>query len=499
MITLCMIVKNEEKYLRGCLESVKGVVDEIVVVDTGSTDKTVEIAKEYGAKIYFFEWSKDFSAARNFALEKCTHEWILYLDADERLMPQSREEVKKIGKQKNNCAYYCFITNNEEANNQSTLMAYVRYFPNKKDIRFTGKVHEQIIPALIRKKIRLNKSDIQIDHLGYDITIDDLKQKAARNLELLLKDYENNVTSYNEYQIAQTYGLLGDKEKAVEYFEKAIQDKYLVNEYVSFSYRYLSVYECEKGNYSKAMDYIEKGILKDPSQPCNLLAAAKIYLIGKDFNKVTELYKKAFQLNRDLVNKKTFTAQARYFGEKILLYDALSTALKINDKEMFNMYYGELIQISKKEEIGKEIEFLDALFNGKEISSSEVELYLDYVNKSNIDLIVNLLNTSSTQQKEILFTRLLELYPQNAGLLNKYGLYLITKKRNAEAKEILEKSFELKSEDSSIVFYLISLYLNTNDFASIRLVMEKALELYSGNYEFMLKFEILKQKLQGYV
>lgn len=499
MITLSMIVKNEGKYLRGCLESVKGVVDEIVIVDTGSTDKTVEIAREYGAKIYYYEWSKDFSAARNFALEKCTYEWILYLDADERLMPQSREEVKRIGKQNNNCAYYCFITNNEEANNQSTLMAYVRYFPNIKDIKFTGKVHEQIVPALMQKNIKLIKSNIQIEHLGYDITKDDLKQKAARNLELLLKDYKKNVTSYNEYQIAQTYGMLEDKEKAVEYFKKAIQDKHLVNEYISFSYRYLSVYECEKGNYSKAMDYIEKGISKDPSQPCNILAAAKIYLIARNFNKVVELYKKAFQLNRDLVNKKTFTAQARYFGENILIYDALSTALKINNKEMFNMYYGELIHISKKEEIGKEIEFLDALFNGKEISASEVELYLEYVNKSNIDLIVNLLNTSSTHQKGIIFTRLLELYPQNANLLNKYGLYLINNKRIAEAKEILEKSFDLKSEDSSIVFYLVSLYLSTNDLDGIRVVMGKALELYSGNFEFMQKFEVLKQKLQGFV
>ena len=80
MLTLSMIVKNEENYLGGCLESVKDIVDDIVIVDTGSTDKTIEIAEKYGAKIFHFEWVNDFSAARNFALAKSTGDWILYLD-----------------------------------------------------------------------------------------------------------------------------------------------------------------------------------------------------------------------------------------------------------------------------------------------------------------------------------------------------------------------------------------------------------------------------------
>jgi len=84
-LTLSMIVKNEEANLRDCLESVKDVVDEIVLVDTGSTDKTIRIAEEFGAKIYRFNWINDFSAARNFALKQSTGDWILYLDADEGL------------------------------------------------------------------------------------------------------------------------------------------------------------------------------------------------------------------------------------------------------------------------------------------------------------------------------------------------------------------------------------------------------------------------------
>ncbi len=89
MLTLSMIVKNEEKYLEDCLKSVRGVADEIVIVDTGSTDHTIEIAQEYNAKLFHYTWINDFSAARNYALEKSTGDWVLYLDADERLSKSS--------------------------------------------------------------------------------------------------------------------------------------------------------------------------------------------------------------------------------------------------------------------------------------------------------------------------------------------------------------------------------------------------------------------------
>lgn len=85
--------KNEERYLAQCLSSVKDVIDEIIIVDTGSTDKTLEIAKSFNAKIFNFDWINDFSAARNFALNKCSGDWILYLDADEELNPKSLDDL----------------------------------------------------------------------------------------------------------------------------------------------------------------------------------------------------------------------------------------------------------------------------------------------------------------------------------------------------------------------------------------------------------------------
>ncbi len=93
-VSLCMIVKNEEDNLPRCLESIKDIVDEIIIVDTGSTDKTVEIAKSYGAKVYYLKWNNNFSEARNESLKYATKDWILILDGDDELRAQYKENFK---------------------------------------------------------------------------------------------------------------------------------------------------------------------------------------------------------------------------------------------------------------------------------------------------------------------------------------------------------------------------------------------------------------------
>src|SRR6056297_1597902 len=95
-LSLCMIVKNEEKMLAECLQSVADVVDEMIIVDTGSTDKTIDIAKKYKAEIHTFDWNGDFSAARNESIKYASGNWILWMDADERLNPDSKEELRSI-------------------------------------------------------------------------------------------------------------------------------------------------------------------------------------------------------------------------------------------------------------------------------------------------------------------------------------------------------------------------------------------------------------------
>ena len=138
-ITLCLIVKNEEKYLSECLESVKDVVDEIVLVDTGSTDNTIDIAKNFGAVIYNYKWTNDFSAARNYALTKSTGNWIFYMDADERLSYKSINELKKIITKDDLLGFRCVVNSVDEIKGKPNFMRYTRLFRNGQSIKFSGR------------------------------------------------------------------------------------------------------------------------------------------------------------------------------------------------------------------------------------------------------------------------------------------------------------------------------------------------------------------------
>lgn len=106
-----MIVKDEESFIANCLQSVQDIVDEIIIVDTGSTDKTIEIANTYGVKIYHLPWNNNFSAARNFSLDKATGEWIIILDADEELNSLDKSKLKQLTNNKDIDAYYLKVYN----------------------------------------------------------------------------------------------------------------------------------------------------------------------------------------------------------------------------------------------------------------------------------------------------------------------------------------------------------------------------------------------------
>ena len=144
-----MIVKDEAEYLPTCLESVRDFVDEIVIVDTGSTDNTVAIARKCAARVFHFEWCNDVAASRNESLARATGQWILYLDADERLDTQNKSKITTLLIEHPKAM--AMNMRDVIPQTENNLMAgfsldYCRLFLNMLDIRFEGPVHEQIVP-----------------------------------------------------------------------------------------------------------------------------------------------------------------------------------------------------------------------------------------------------------------------------------------------------------------------------------------------------------------
>jgi glycosyltransferase involved in cell wall biosynthesis len=210
-LSLAMIVKNEARCLARCLHSVRSVVDEIIIADTGSTDGTIEIAREFGAVIFHFDWVDDFSAARNFALDQTGGEWILVLDADEFASEALVTEIRDFVQNKTAIARLRIIS--EFRRNGQTLrsQSFVsRLFP--RGTRFQGRIHEQIVSPLPRVNLRG-----ELWHDGYLET-----QKSGRNVRLLLAELERDPdNAYLLYQLAIEYTSLEQPEQAFPCLQQA--------------------------------------------------------------------------------------------------------------------------------------------------------------------------------------------------------------------------------------------------------------------------------------
>lgn len=217
LLSVCMIVKDEEKVLERCLESIHGIADEIVIVDTGSTDKTKEIAIKYTDKLYDFEWVNDFSKARNYAASKAVGEWILVIDADEYVDREKFEDFKselKINPPKQEINTVTIINFTGKRASSIAQNRHTRLYKNNKQIKFQRPIHEEL------KYLGTNKgvgfSDLQFFHTGYMKDTVDEKQKTERNLSILL-DQENK-TGIDYFYIGNEYRKLNEMDKAILFY-----------------------------------------------------------------------------------------------------------------------------------------------------------------------------------------------------------------------------------------------------------------------------------------
>ncbi len=192
-LSLCMIVRNEERFLGDALTSVQGVVDEICIVDTGSTDGTVAIAESFGARVKHVTWRDDFAWARNQALEMATGAWIFVLDADERLAPESRIQLRGVRGMKpagEGLWIRCRNYTDAERENVASTNAIVRVFPNDPAIRYRGTLHEFVVREGEDRPISAERTAIEIVHLGYTHAVMVSRGKAERNLRVSRAAYE---------------------------------------------------------------------------------------------------------------------------------------------------------------------------------------------------------------------------------------------------------------------------------------------------------------------
>lgn len=247
-VSVCIIAKNEEKNIEKCLRAIHKHPFEIVVVDTGSTDRTKEIAARYADKVVDFEWIDDFSAARNFSISQASHDWILVIDCDEFIDKLNFREMQNLMSQypyaigqlaRDNICY------DQHHNTVHTYDRVERLF-NRRSYHYEGTIHEQVVRIDGGQGFGF-EFPLYITHTGYHGTPEEIQAKSERNLRLLELELEKHPDDpFLYYHLGESYCLNNDYEKAYEYFDKGFyldMDESL--EYVQrmvISYGYVLMY-----------------------------------------------------------------------------------------------------------------------------------------------------------------------------------------------------------------------------------------------------------------
>lgn len=232
MVTLsaCVITKNEEKNIKQWLQSIQQIANEMIVVDTGSTDKTVELARTAGAKVYAYSWKNDFADAKNFALNQAKGEWILFLDADEYFSEKTIQNVplyiNKIHGNTKIDAVNCPLIDIDADDNDRYMgtSRTVRIFRHDEKLCYEGKIHETLVHKGGILRLIEENSKIEVYHTGYSSSI--IQDKLKRNLEILQMEIAEFGEKRRHYlYLLDCYYGLADYARAIDYAKKCVDEK----------------------------------------------------------------------------------------------------------------------------------------------------------------------------------------------------------------------------------------------------------------------------------
>ncbi len=255
-----MIVKNEEEDLPTCLSSIKDIADEIIVVDTGSNDSTIEIAKKFGAKVFETEWKDDFSLARNFSLTKATGDWILWMDADNYIEKNSIDKINSIKNITPDHIIALKEINKTHGDVGGQELMQLRVFPRRDDIYFSNKIHEQISESVNKAQLEIKFMDASIIHRGYENPIK-REQKNRRNIAIMEKEINSgNNNIYLIFKYAGHLQDLGENQKAVENYNKIIDNVVKEDVYINYSQIKIAEIFMNTNKIREAIPILEKNI-----------------------------------------------------------------------------------------------------------------------------------------------------------------------------------------------------------------------------------------------
>jgi glycosyltransferase involved in cell wall biosynthesis/tetratricopeptide (TPR) repeat protein len=269
-VSLCMIVRNEEANLPACLESVAGLFHETIIVDTGSTDATKEIAAGSGARVFDFPWIDNFAAARNASLRHARGEWIFWMDADDRIDVPNRTKLERLlGELSPSVFGYvmkCLCLADPETA-AATVVDHVRLFRNHPEVRWKYRIHEQILPSIRKQRGETAWADVVIHHTGYqDNAL--RERKRNRDLRLLrLEDQENPDDPFTLFNLGNVYLETGQQDLGLDCLRRSLVLSHPTDSIVRKLYALIAQVSRQRGRVEEAAQTCRNGRMHCPDDP----------------------------------------------------------------------------------------------------------------------------------------------------------------------------------------------------------------------------------------
>ena len=420
-LSACVITKNEEKNIIKWLESIKKIANEIIVVDTGSTDATVTLAKTYGAKVFEIKWENDFAKAKNYAINKASGEWILFLDADERFTDDCIKKVPiyiaKYHRQKHIDAIVCRIFNVDEDVKGRIISTFgnIRIFRNATYLRYKGSVHERLCNEQKTLGICMLERLISIYHTGYSTNI--VQEKLRRNLALLKEEISRTGETPLQYRyLCDCYHGLENFEKTIKYARKFLDSGQItVGGNHEIYKRLIDGLVYSKKPKQEIMRAIEEAIQAYPLEPTFWYSKGELEFQNGRFIEAEQNLNKALELdgvkNEEyladmfvLYRELTYLLLGKILlikGDKEGAINALFTGLQINryNQKIFLAFYEAIREVDEV----TIIEFLNTVYqidasddikflvdNLQKTNSGKVKLYyINIARKKNINCEIN--------------------------------------------------------------------------------------------------------------
>jgi tetratricopeptide (TPR) repeat protein len=336
LLSAALIVRDEEQQLGACLESIQSLADEIVVVDTGSVDHTVDVARRFGARLGHFQWNENFSDARNRALDLVRGEWVLYIDADERVLPCDVAAVRAELADPAYAAYEVLL----RPRPNYTPYRILRLFRSDPQIRFQGAIHENIWPAVQAYhggRMRVGTSPLLLEHIGYE---GDQGRKHRRNLPLLETALQADPTRiYCWCHLADIHAASGEHDLAVSALETAlrmVRTKRLVSPDDSLPYVRLIQLGMEAGRDVSTL--LAEASDRFPGNAQLLWLKGRAHMSSGCYELAIPLFLRLIELGGDMVFDQRSAYDSRIFG--VFAYESLATCcFRLKRFEESRQYY----------------------------------------------------------------------------------------------------------------------------------------------------------------